>query len=137
MSSLCMSCKGVSYGDTVQASKIPRHVLDLDGETIEVGNGYWVVMRIKEIEADSGRPHGIQYALTFHAPGGKRLIGYDNAHTPAPTQRGPARRSRQPSAFDHIHHGDRIKAYHFTTAENLLEDFWHDVETFLNAEGIS
>ena len=40
------------------------------------------------------------------------------------------------TAFDHVHHGDRIKAYHFTTAENLLEDFWHDVETFLNAEGI-
>ena len=40
------------------------------------------------------------------------------------------------TAFDHVHHGDRIKAYHFTTVENLLEDFWHDVETFLNAEGI-
>lgn len=57
-------------------------LLDLDRETIEVGQGFWIAMRAKRVPQDEQRPHGIQYALTLHRPGGDRVLGYDNAHAP-------------------------------------------------------
>lgn len=108
-------------------------LLELDRQTIEVGDGYWVAMRAKRVPRSKHRPHGIQYALTLHRPGGKRILGYDNAHT-VPMRTSPSRRSRQPVEYDHIHRGNRTHHYVFGSAGKLLEDFWADVEVALEME---
>ena len=114
-----------------------QHLLDLHMETIEVGHGYWVSIRAREVPPDEGRPHGISYALTLHGPRGRRLIGYDNAHAPPVTSSGPSRRSRQKSTFDHVHKDKAVQPYEFNSAERLLIDFWTDVYAALAKEGVS
>ncbi|MDP6345172.1 MAG: DUF6516 family protein [Alphaproteobacteria bacterium] len=111
-------------------------LLELDRQVIEVGNGYWVAIRARLVPKDAGRPHGIEYALTFHTPGGRRLVGYDNAHAPH-ARSGPSGRSRRPVEFDHVHRRHRVKRYLFETPGKLLRDFWADVETMLKEEGIT
>jgi hypothetical protein len=105
-------------------------LLDLNGYTIEVGGGFWVSITTSSVPGDTGRPHGIQYALSLHAPGGKRVLGYDNAHAPQ-MRRGPSNRSAKPATFDHVHRGERIVLYEFLSPGDLLVDFWRDVEAIL------
>ena len=111
-------------------------LLELDGVTAEVGGGFWVSFSVSRVPPDGGRPHGIQYSLTLHAPGGKRVLGYDNAH--APKQRSnPSRRATKPLAFDHVHKSEtKVLHYRFETPASLLEDFWSDVDAFLRKEGV-
>lgn len=110
-------------------------LLDLDATTYEVGGGFWVSISVSRVAPDAGRPHGIQYALSLHSPGGRRILGYDNAH-PARTRSGPARRSATPAAFDYVHKGARVLSYQFRTPGDLLVDFWNDVEAILRKEGV-
>ena len=51
-----------------------------------------------EIERSKDIPHGIRYALTLHAPSGKRILGYDNAHAVK-----VKKYSGQRLLFDHKH----------------------------------
>lgn len=111
------------------------YLLDLDGFTAEVGGGYWVTMRAKRVPRNGERPHGIQYALSLHTPKGERILGYDNAHR-SPARSGPAGKSAQPLAFDHMHKGGRMRPYKFTSPEKLLIDFWADVEAILDEEDL-
>lgn len=104
-----------------------RTLLDLDGEIIVLEADYWVKFRAYMVAATPQRPHGVRYALTFHAPDGKRLIGYDNAH---PLRLG----RRRKTGYDHRHDGARSYAYQWVSAEQLLVDFWADVEAFLDKE---
>lgn len=110
-------------------------LLELNGYTIEVGGGYWVSMTVSTVPQDAGRPHGIQYALTLHAPGGKRIMGYDNAHAPR-RRSGPSNRSATPLAYDHVHRGERVVPYAFRSPGDLLEDFWRDVDAILKEKGV-
>lgn len=110
-------------------------LLDLNGLTMEIGGGYWVSMVVNRVPQDAGRPAGIQYALSLHAPGGDRVLGYDNAHR-VPAASGPAARSATRLAFDHLHRGGRVLPYEFRSPGDLLEDFWADVEAHLKAQGI-
>lgn len=111
-------------------------LLDLHGFTAEIGGGFWVSMKARQVPADVGRPHGLQYALSLHRPGDERLLGYDNAH-PTKVGTGPAAKSRsRESWYDHKHYRDRIVPYEFVSPAKLLEDFWCDVETLLEEEGV-
>lgn len=112
-------------------------LLDLNGWTAEIGDGYWVCMKARRVAPEPGRPHGVQYALTLHRPGGERILGYDNAHVPR-IATGPAAKSRRRALrYDHRHRKQRTYAYEFESAGKLLEDFWHDVEAMLREEGVS
>jgi hypothetical protein len=111
-------------------------LLDLDRQTMEIGGGYWVTMRARRVPKSRQRPHGVQYALTLHRPGGTRIVGYDNAHAP-PRASGPAARSRRPVAYDHIHRREAVAPYEFESPGRLLEDFWAEVEAALKREGIA
>lgn len=113
-----------------------EYILDLDGETMEVGEGYWVTFRFWRVTPDINHPHGLRYALTLHSPGGRRLVGYDNAHLPEELQpKKHTQRAEQP--FDHIHYeGRRVRAYKFTSPGGLMEDFWKNVERKLKEEGV-
>ena len=77
-------------------------------------------------------PHGIRYALTLHAPSGKRILGYDNAHA----VRVKAKRSvysGQRMTFDHRHRhvADKGVPYEFKDASQLLADFFLEVDMVL------
>lgn len=108
-----------------------EYLLDLDGFTAEIGGGYWISMRATRVPKSAERPHGIQYALTLHAPGGTRILGYDNAHK-VPRSSNPSAKSALPLAFDHVHKGDKTRPYRFESPEILLMDFWADVEAIID-----
>ena len=57
-----------------------RTLLDLSGQVIDQEDGYWVKIEAWEVGPSDDIPHGIRYSLTLHAPGGQRILGYDNAH---------------------------------------------------------
>jgi hypothetical protein len=113
-----------------------QRLLDLHNWTAEIGGGFWVCMKVRKREPDEGRPHGIEYALTMHTPGGERILGYDNAHVP-PVGTGPAAKSlRRRLDYDHRHWRQTVTAYQFQSPGKLLEDFWRDVEALLKEEGV-
>jgi hypothetical protein len=88
------------------------------------------------VPPDQERPQGINYTLTLHDPGGKRILGYDNAHYPR-IGRGPARKSQRTGrGCDHRHYRNRITWYDFVSPVKLMEDFWNDVQSMLEEEGV-
>jgi len=99
-------------------------LLDLDGMIVEVGQGLWVKMNAIKIKTPThNKPYGIKYSLTLHDPDGQRLLGYDNAH------RIPKTNIDVPA--DHKHKGARIIRYTYQNPEQLLADFWKDVDLIL------
>jgi hypothetical protein len=59
-------------------------LLAFDGRLHHLEKGYWLKFEIARVEATKNRPHGLSYSFTLHAPGGTRLIGFDNAHDVSP-----------------------------------------------------
>ena len=103
-------------------------LLDLDGQIIDQGNGYWIKIDARVVPASEDVPHGIRYSLTLHAPSGQRLLGYDNAHPVK--QPGKFKFSGKRRASDHIHQTGReiVQNYEFQTAAQLLADFFRDAD---------
>lgn len=56
------------------------YLLELDGEEVVYDGGFVARFGVTRVTASPQRPHGVSYSLTFHAPDGRRLMGYDNAH---------------------------------------------------------
>ncbi|MGB8842155.1 MAG: DUF6516 family protein [Aliidongia sp.] len=111
-------------------------LLAFDGRIHHLEEGYWVKFEIKRVTATDERPHGLSYSFTLHAPDGRRLIGFDNAH------RVPAigsRFKRRPPSNDHWHRteNDPGRPYPFTDAETLIDDFFGEVERVLGEQGIA
>lgn len=107
-----------------------QFLLAFDGRIHLLEKGYWLKFEIKQVEADSARPHGLRYSFTLHAPGGKRLLGFDNAH--ASRELG-SRFKAQPKEHDHWHRpeNDSGRPYRFVDAETLLDDFFKEVGRIL------
>jgi hypothetical protein len=108
-------------------------LLDLDGEVLEVGGGYWVNITATRVAADTARPFGVAYSLSLFGPDDQTVIRYDNAH-PVSIGSGPAK--RQSETGDHVHRGGVVKPYAYSDAETLLVDFWNDVYRVLEEEGV-
>jgi len=70
-------------------------LLDFDGQVfvVDAKGQYWVRFSVNQVASTPERPHGLNYSLTLHGPGGHRLIGFDNAH-PVRESRGPGGKSR-------------------------------------------
>lgn len=103
-------------------------LLDLDGTEIELVDGrYFAKFEAHLVDPSPEVPHGIKYSLTLHDRGGKRIVGFDNAH-PIKIKKG--RFVERPTAADHWHYGpgEAVKRYLFQGAGKLLEDFWAEVE---------
>lgn len=66
----------------------------------------------------------------MHAPSGKRILGYDNAHAVKPKGK---KFSGQRLTFDHKHRhvADKGVPYSFQDAHQLLEDFFNEVDLVL------
>jgi hypothetical protein len=103
-------------------------LLVLDGETFVVEGLFWVRFEVKQIPVSPEKPHGLDYSLTLHDANGKRLLGFDNAHT-IKEGSGPGARTRV--EYDHRHKGQRIRFYDYKDAATLLADFWTDVDLIL------
>jgi len=105
-------------------------LLDLHGEILVQDGGYWIKIEAWSVEPSEGIPHGIRYCLTLHDPKGKRILGYDNAHAVEPTKKGFAGRRLE---YDHVHRHAKDKgvAYEFSSAVQLLTDFFNEVDKVL------
>lgn len=108
-------------------------LLDLNGEVFVHEDKTWIKIEAKRIATPSPeRPHGIKYSLTLHAPSGKRILGYDNAHSVIEKSR--KKYTGQIVAYDHRHSSpnELITPYSFSSPGKLLEDFFNDVDKHLN-----
>ncbi len=102
-------------------------LLDLDGHRFTIENGEYTIKFVVSLTRPTENiPHGIRYSLTLHDKNGIRVLGYDNSnhdYRPLSKRQYVARRIE----WDHRHHKETVTQYGFSTAANLLEDFWEDV----------
>ncbi len=111
-------------------------LLSLDGFPYETLD-YIVEFKVERTTVTADRPHGISYALVLRpVGGGDPWLRFDNAHR---VKRQGGRYVKDPIPFDHCHRDERDKGtpYEFTTAAQLLDDFWAEVKRVLTLKGIS
>lgn len=106
-------------------------LLDLDGSILDQGDGYWIKIESRRTDVTVEVPHGIRYSLTLHEPYGKRILGYDNAHMVKPPKK--FKYAGRILAFDHKHRhpSDQGVPYEFKDAQQLINDFFADVDRIL------
>lgn len=126
---------GYDMSDSIPEYQL-EFLLAFDGRIHHLEEGYWMKFEIKRVRATAERPHGLSYSFTLHAPDGRRLIGFDNAH------RVPAvgsRFKRRPQSNDHWHRtgSDPGRPYLFKDAETLIDDFFGEAERVLGEHGIA
>ncbi len=111
-------------------------LLAFDGRVHHLEGGYWLKFEFGRMTPTPERPHGLSYSFTLHDPDRNRLIGFDNAHRVAPLASGY---SRPQVENDHWHRtgDDPGRPYEFTTADQLLADFFAEVRRVLSERGIS
>jgi hypothetical protein len=103
-------------------------LLYLDGERYVIEAGCWVKFVATRVAPSPEKPHGLDYSLTLHGPGGERILGFDNAH---PTREGSGPGARTRIAYAHRHKGPQVRFYDYRDAATLLADFWMEVESAL------
>jgi hypothetical protein len=72
---------------------------------------------------------GCDNSLTLHRPGNARTLGYDNAHRVKGLK-------KDSLTFDHRHWKGDIHPYEFKSPNELLNDFFTDVDRMLKEEGV-
>ena len=118
----------------------PEHSLEFllafDGRVHWLERGYRIEFKIRRVASEPRRPHGLSYSFTLHAPDGRRLLGFDNAHSVPDAN---ARLGRSRTAADHWHraHADPGKPYEFVDAATLVNDFLDQVDRILAELGIA
>lgn len=111
-------------------------LLAFDGRIHHYADGYFIKFEIKRVPESQERPHGLRYSFTMHGPDGKRLLGFDNAHTVPALG---SKYKKRAEAADHWHRteDDAGRPYEYVSAEKLLDDFSAEVERVLTERGIS
>jgi hypothetical protein len=111
-------------------------LLSLDGARFEAAEGYVVEFTAKRTRRTAAHPHGLRYSLVFRPDRGKPLVGFDNAHG---VKRPGGKFVAAAIAHDHWHRAadDPGRPYPFTTAEQLIDDFWREVKRAMTRYGIS
>jgi len=128
----------LSYDDKIHKMREDAELellLSLDGASYEYGSGHVVEFTVKQTEKTAARPHGISYALVFRPKNGEPYVRFDNAHAAA---RPGGKLVKAPEAYDHWHRreDDPGRPYDFTTAAQLLDDFWREVKRAMNERNI-
>ena len=110
-------------------------LLELNGQVLVIDpeTNHWVRFIVHRVPESEAKPHGLDYSLTLHGPGGDRLVGFDNAHR-VRGQSGPG--GRAGGAYDHRHRLRTIRPYDYRDAATLLEDFWNEVDAVLREKGV-
>lgn len=106
-------------------------LLDLDGQIIVQGSGYWIKIEVWRVTASKDVPHGIRYSLTLHEPYGKRILGYDNSHSVSLPKKFAFAGMRLPYDHKHRHANDKGVPYVFKDAYQLMTDFFEEVDRVL------
>ena len=101
-------------------------LLSLDGASFEAAEGYVVEFSARRTEPTPARPHGLSYALVFRPREGEPFVRFDNAHA---VKAPGGKFVKPPAAHDHWHRTEKDpgRPYTFTTAAQLLEDFWREM----------
>ena len=107
------------------------NLLDLDDLILDQGDGYWIKIEAKRVIICDDIPHGIRYSLTLHEPYGKRILGYDNAHSIKLPKKFKYAGQRLPYDHKHRHISDKGVPYEFQSAHQLLQDFFEEVDRVL------
>lgn len=103
-------------------------LLDLHGSIIDQGNGYWTKIEAWKVDCSPQTPHGIRYSLTLHDPQGTRILGYDNAHAAKPPGKFKYAGRVLPYDHKHRHASDKGVPYQFKDVQDLVDDFFADVD---------
>lgn len=106
-------------------------LLDLHGQVIDQGQGYWLKIEAWRVTPTPEVPHGVRYSLTLHEPYGERILGYDNAHGIKPPKRLKYGGRILAHDHQHRHQGDKGQPYEFQSAHQLLADFFANVDRIL------
>lgn len=98
-------------------------MLDGDRIVIDESLGLWVKFDVRV----STRYQGVCYSLSLHDKHNARIMGFDNSHE---IEYGGKRRVASKRTYDHWHFdaNDEGWPYAYTSAANLLEDFWKEVD---------
>jgi hypothetical protein len=102
----------------------------------EMAPGVMVEFAVRHAPTTPQRPLGISYALVLRDKlGGPPWVRFNNAHAAEEKSRGYRRRR---ATYDHWHRTpkDKGRPYNFTTAAQLLDDFWREVKRTLDEKGI-
>jgi hypothetical protein len=104
-------------------------LLDLHGQVLVVDprGRHWVRFVVRRVPVGPEKPHGLDYSLTLHGPGGERLVGFDNAH--------PVGRQKRGGPQDHRHRLRTVRPYDYRDAATLLAHFWTAVDAVLTERG--
>jgi len=110
-------------------------LLSLDGASYEAAPGYVVEFFVQRTEKTPERPRGVRYALVFRPKDGAPYVRFDNAHAVARRGGGFVKTAK---AYDHWHRIERDpgRPYQFTTAAQLLDDFWREVKRVMTERKI-
>jgi len=124
--------KIIHMGDEAEELEV---LLSLDGARFEAAEGYVVEFTVKRTAKTAERPHGVSYSLVFRPMRGEPYVRFDNAHA-APRPGG--RFVKVSPAYDHWHRdeSDPGRPYKFTTATQLLDDFWTEVKRTMREKRI-
>lgn len=108
-----------------------KTLLDLNGLSYWHGK-YWIKLKAVSVEKTAHRPHGLKYSLTLHDRNNTRILGFDNAHEVKKRGRRPKKYSGRVVTWDHVHKCEKVERYLFTSASQLLEDFWIAVDKIMD-----
>lgn len=108
--------------------------MDLHGSILIQDDGYWIKIEAWRATQSAEIPHGIRYSLILHEPYGKRILGYDNAHALRLPKK--FKYAGRILAHDHKHRhaSDQGTPYEFKNAQQLINDFFADVDQALLKE---
>ncbi|MDC0662435.1 toxin-antitoxin system TumE family protein [Marinobacter sp. SS21] len=112
-----------------------ENLLALDGQMFAPKEGYLLKFEVKRVDPTPERPHGISYSLTVHDSSGERIYGMDNAHSVKVGKSGHRGRATE---FDHVHQEGpkgKVRPYHYTDAQTLLDDFYKAAWRCMGMEG--
>ena len=108
-----------------------KTLLDLHGNIFDQGDGYWITIKAWRVQSTPGIPHGIAYSLTLNEPYGARILGCDNAHAVKPPTKFKYAGRILPYDHKHRHARDKGVPYEYTSAYQLLQDFFAEVDRVL------
>lgn len=106
-------------------------LLDLDGSILDQGGGYWIKIEARRVQPSPAIPHGVAYCLTLHEPYGTRILGFDNAHAVKPPKKFKYAGRILTRDHQHRHARDKGVPYEYTSAHQLLQDFFAAVDRIL------
>ncbi len=114
-----------------QADEELETLIELNGQRYWIKN-HWIKIDVRQVEKNEHRPHGIHYSLTLHDRNNTRILGFDNAHIIKKKGRISRKYSGRIVTWDHVHKQQKVEHYLFSSASQLLQDFWDAVNEIID-----